>query len=911
MKTNGIFLFSLLLAFGLLVSCAQAPQSISEKPLAPTVDLAPEKARDSTLRLVYWRGGAIDYASGFFVGTDKIATALHVVAHPGPVFAKLVDQETTWAVEKVLAFDVKNDLVVVKIVGEGIPLPVGDSGAVQLNEPVSVVGYHDAKYKITAGVIQRIRHFDKRITVKAERTKGNRGTPVLNGKGQVIGVIVEDSDDSHSYAVPSNVLKGLLAGPPQIESLVQWQKRGQIRAEVYYRKGTDKYKANNYKNAIVDFNKTIELNPGHVRAHRKRGYAKYQLEDYAGAIEDYTDAIELNPEGADLYKGRGGVKFKLGESKRNGGDTEEVQSLYQAAIDDYTYAIKLNPEDTDLYSNRGGVKFKLAKFDGGDTQKAQNLYQAAIDDCTHAIKIDPENAGAYNNRGFANATLGDIASERGESEKAQSLYQAGCTDYYKSIELKNPADADTPTAELASEKDRASTVRVMGWMDGFFSASGFFVSHDKIATNIHVVARSGPIFAKLADQETIWMITGVTAFDVENDLVILRIAGEGTPLPLGDSDAVQIGEPVVAVGYSGGTRYKRTEGTLHSIRNSDKWLQTTSNTSPGASGSPLLNSKGEVIGVHTRSGGSYTYASPSSALKALLATSAPLETLGQWRKREQIRSYVYLVHGTLQGNQGNYRKAIDAFDQSIQLNLEHTMAYYSRGLAKHQLEDYAGAIDDYTAALKQNPEIAYIYCHRGLAQHALGVYDSAIVDYTHAIERNFGGVAPYERRAKANRKLGKHAKAIADYTHIIKQNPKAAAIYKKRAKVKRKLGNHAEAIDDFNKAIELNPEDASAYKRRGNAKRKLGDYNGAVDDYTAAIKLNSGYVYAYYNRAATKHKLGDYVGAIDDYTRVIKIIPDHSDAYYNRGLAREAFGQYAAAKKDFEKANELDPDVGQ
>ena len=861
MKTNGIFLFCLLLAFGLLVSCAKGPQSISEKPLVPTVDSTPEKAGDSTLRLVYWRGGAIDYASGFFVDTDKIATLLHVVAHPGPVFAKLVDQETTWAVEKVLAFDVKNDLVVVKIVGEGIPLPVGDSGAVQLNEPVSVVGYHDAKYKITAGVIQRIRHFDKRITVKAERTKGNRGTPVLNGKGQVIGVIVEDSDDSHSYAVPSNVLKALLAGPPQIESLVQWQKREQIRAEVYYRKGTDKYKAKNYKNAIVDFNKTIELNPGHVQAHRKRGYAKYQLEDYAGAIEDYTYAIKLNPEDADLYSNRGGVKIKLED--------------YAGAIEDYTDAIKLNPEEANLYSNRGGAKFKLAKFDGGDTQKAQSLYQAVIDDCTHAIKINPENTGAYNNRGFANATLGDIASERGEAEKAQCLYQAGCTDYYKSIELKNPADADTPAAQLASEKDRASTVRVMGWMDGFFSASGFFVSHDKIATNIHVVARSGPIFAKLADQETIWMITGVTAFDVENDLVILRIAGEGTPLPLGDSDAVQIGEPVVAVGYSGGTRYKRTEGTLHSIRNSDKWLQTTADTSPGGSGGPLLNGKGEVIGVDTRSDGSYSHASPSNALKALLATSAPLETLGQWRKRERIRSYAYHVHGSLKDSQGNYRKAIDAFDQSIQLNPQHTMAYYSRGVAKHQLKDYAGAIDDYTAALKQNPEIAYIYYNRGLARHALGAYDSAIADYTHAIERNFGEVTAYERRAKANRKLGKHARAIADYTHIIKQNPKTATIYKKRAKVKRKLGNHTEAINDFDKAIELNPEDASAYKRRGNAKRKLGDYNGAVDDYTAAIKLNSEYVYA----------------------------------YYNRGLAREALGQHAAAKKDFEKAKELDPDV--
>ena len=71
---------------------------------------------------------------------------------------------------------------------------------------------------------------------------------------------------------------------------------------------------------------------------------------------------------------------------------------------------------------------------------------------------------------------------------------------------------------------------VMGWTETsgiFFGGSGFFVDEDKIATNIHNVAWSGPVFVKLSDKKTIWAIEGVTAYDVENDLVVLKIAGEG------------------------------------------------------------------------------------------------------------------------------------------------------------------------------------------------------------------------------------------------------------------------------------------------------------------------------------------------------------------------------------------------
>ena len=141
---------SLLVTLGLFLSCAQAPQQVAEKTLDPTADIATQKAKNSTVRLVSRVGDSISFSSGFFVDKDKIATNIHVVAQPGPVFAKFSEKETTLAVEGIVAFDVKNNIVILKLSGEGRPLSLGDSNAVQKGESISVVRYPDKNYESVA-----------------------------------------------------------------------------------------------------------------------------------------------------------------------------------------------------------------------------------------------------------------------------------------------------------------------------------------------------------------------------------------------------------------------------------------------------------------------------------------------------------------------------------------------------------------------------------------------------------------------------------------------------------------------------------------------------------------------------------------------------------------------------------------
>ena len=163
--------------------------------------------------------------------------------------------------------------------------------------------------------------------------------------------------------------------------------------------------------------------------------------------------------------------------------------------------------------------------------------------------------------------------------------------------------------------------------------SGFFVAQDLIATNLHVVHGVLKCYAKLVNQTNECHIEGYTHIDVEHDLVILKVTGVNAPvLWCGSSDSTQIGDTVYAVGNPRDLQGTFSDGIISGIRwdTNGKVLQMTAPTSPGSSGGPVLNSRGELIGVSFasfRDGQNLNFAIPSNHLLELLAKSANLQPL--------------------------------------------------------------------------------------------------------------------------------------------------------------------------------------------------------------------------------------------------------------------------------------------
>lgn len=324
--------------------------------------------------------------------------------------------------------------------------------------------------------------------------------------------------------------------------------------------------------------------------------------------------------------------------------------------------------------------------------------------------------------------------------------------------------------DLITEKTKDSTVRIVG---GNISTggmgTGFFVDRDKIVTNIHVVSVPGFYTAKLINSDTVWRIEEVTAFDLENDLVVLKIADEGTPLPLGNSDTVQIGESIYAVGFP--TKYKVTKGTIHSTQKNNKWFRMKADISQGNSGGPILNSAGEVIGIAAAVYDPYSYAVPSNTLKALL-TETKAEPIQQWHKREVIRAVQNYMYAQEKYYAEDYDQAITYLDKAIQLNPEDTFYFLSRGSVKDALGKYDGAMDDYNQAIKLDPENILVYDARAHSKDHIGDYKGAIDDYSKILKLDPNNGEAYTARGKINLKLKNYQAAVKDFTEAIRLDPK-------------------------------------------------------------------------------------------------------------------------------------------
>ena len=396
--------------------------------------------------------------SGFFVEDDLIVTNTHVVAGATSVSAKLVDTQGNtikkFIVEGVKAFDAKNDLVILKIAGEGIPFPIGESNAVQSGNIVQVVGFPGTKYKVTRGTVHGILHSNKWIRMRVKTSDGNSGGPVLNRNSKVIGIAIS-SEAPYSHAIPANILKRLLNQAQVVEPLAQWQEREQIRAYACLVQSKIKHKSNKNDETIIDdLDKTIQLTPdfflfyffrGNMMVHLGQskvgeGDVGVEQQHYRDAIDDYTEAIKLCPDYATSYDSRGLAKSHLGQSEVKKGNITEARQHYQNAIADHTEAIKLCSDYDSSYNNRADTKCHFGKSEDavGNIEAAKDLYQAALIDVNTAIELDSDVALFHHTRGEIMHALGDYSTAIENYEKAREI-DPNYTDVCKDLELAKKA----------------------------------------------------------------------------------------------------------------------------------------------------------------------------------------------------------------------------------------------------------------------------------------------------------------------------------------------------------------------------------------------------------------------------------------------------------------------------------------
>ena len=301
-------------------------------------------------------------------------------------------------------------------------------------------------------------------------------------------------------------------------------------------------------------------------------------------------------------------------------------------------------------------------------------------------------------------------------------------------------------------------------------ASGFFVKSDEIITNWHVIKTAKSVRTKTIDGTT-YAVTKILARDERADLALLKLdKANTTVMPLRMTVACpKEGERVVVIGCAGGLSTTVSDGIVSALREIPevgRVIQITAPVSHGSSGSPVVNARGEVVGVvigYYKDGQNLNFAVPSERVLALRPgtagshASVPSGAGAGADVSTRIRSAVVMMRkgeyssalrdlqniaeanpkshlawglvGTCHLLLRQYKEAVPGFQEAIRIKGDSPEWYNGLALALVGIDEPHKAIKAYKAAIAIEPDNAFAHYGLGLLHVTLKDKKSALEEY--------------------------------------------------------------------------------------------------------------------------------------------------------------------------------------
>ncbi len=449
--------------------------------------------------------------------------------------------------------------------------------------------------------------------------------------------------------------------------------------------------------------------------------------------------------------------------------------------------------------------------------------------------------------------------------------------------------------------------------------TGFFINTEgDLVTNWHVL--DGVHHAEVETYDgSVYDIQYIVAEDRERDLILVHAGIDGT-LPYaavingGDAYSRDSIFMITNTIEEGRAVYRGTVIDTKEVLPYGTVVHMTVPVYPGASGSPVVNMSGEVIGIATYrcviDGNWSFFAIPAHAVLSL--TSHERITFDTWDA----------------GNKGDdFFKAVGMYRMGLE--------YASRGIHTTALRYLDQAVDI-------DPDCADLYTQIGICYEQLGSYDDAVYAFNKAIALQPGCSEAYCGLGVALCMTGEYATGARAFKEVIKLKPEYSEAYYNLGITYNNLEEYRDAIRVLRKLISLRPDFIEGYCELSLAYVSLGDYSNALTVLRQAQDIDPGNTHVMYGigiaytnlmqhdkaiealDAVTSHEpdwaqahfllginygcIGQHKNEIESYAKAIQLKPDFADAYFNLALTYAARGNRDVAFDQYTSLKNIDPE---
>jgi len=224
-------------------------------------------------------------------------------------------------------------------------------------------------------------------------------------------------------------------------------------------------------------------------------------------------------------------------------------------------------------------------------------------------------------------------------------------------------------------------------------------------------------------------------------------------------------------------------------------------------------------------------------------------------------------------NLGNYKAAIQRFDQAIAQNSDHAKSYLYRAQTYIQMRAYDAALKDFRSVLKLDPNNARAWHGQGVAKAELKLYPSAVDSFDRAIDCESDNDKIWYNRGRALLKLEQYETALESFDKAVELNRRKYRAWYNRALAQAALEMIQPAVDSLEQATSLKESCHYAWNYRGTLLNRLFKHEEALNSFWTSLQHRVPNPNAWYGIASTYALLNNPDSTALHLRQAIKLNP--------------------------------------